>query len=105
MRGTASQMIESIAPTSPPFLSKTGIPIRNLWHMLLYVWDAVRLKDAWRVEVESAPSLDALLASILSNVVRQRLRIGLGRDYKNYEAEIAGIRGRVAFAETVKHMS
>lgn len=98
-------MIEHAAPRSPSLRTKTGIPIRNLWYMMLYVWDAAQLKEAWRADVESAPTFDALLTSILRNLIQQRLRIGLGRDYRNDEAEIAGIRGRVAFAESVKRMS
>ena len=98
--------MSDIATTSPELmLTKTGIPIRNLWYMLLYAWEAQSLRNAWRADVESAPSLDALLASILTNLIQQRLRIGLGRDYRNEEAEIPGIRGRVAFTESVKRMS
>ena len=47
-----------------------GIPIRNIWHMLLYAWNESPLNDlrSWALQqayVESAPSLDALLASVL----------------------------------------
>ena len=64
--------------TEPPAvkLTKTGIPVRNLWHMLLYVWDVVHLKSHWKSDVENAPTLDALLATILANLIQQRLRIG-----------------------------
>lgn len=98
-------MIPEGAPMSTVKLTKTGIPIRNLWHMLLYVWDAFELKDRWNADVENAPSLDTLLATILANLIQQRLRIGLGRDYRNHAAEIPGIRGRVGFTESLKRMS
>jgi len=81
-----------------------GIPIRNLWHMLLYAWNEVPLKSGWMLEdVESAPTLDTLLASVLIRLMQQRLRIGLGHDYINEERTVQGIRGRVRFAETLKH--
>jgi 5-methylcytosine-specific restriction enzyme subunit McrC len=83
-----------------PFVTAHGIPIRNLWHMLLYVWDSWQMSHRWHAEIEKAPSLDALLALILSSLIQQRLRIGLGRDYKKEEAQIAGIRGRVDFARS-----
>ena len=67
-------------------LTKTGIPVRNLWHMLLYVWDVVHLKSHWKVEVDNAPTLDALLSTILANLIQQRIRIGLGRDYQNLDS-------------------
>jgi 5-methylcytosine-specific restriction enzyme subunit McrC len=81
------------------------IPIRNLWHMLLYVWDARRLKDRWRTQVEDAPSLDALLSSVLAGLLQQRLRIGLDRRYREEESLLAGIRGRIRFRESLKRLT
>lgn len=80
-----------------------GIPIRNLWHMLLYVWNEVPLKDRWLTEdVEDAPTLDALLASLLAKLIQQRLRIGLGCNYVNEAGALRGIRGRLDFTESLK---
>jgi 5-methylcytosine-specific restriction enzyme subunit McrC len=73
--------------------------------MLLYVWDAFRMNDRWRTEVENSPSLDVLLASILSNLIQQRLRIGLGRNYTQEQSLIAGIRGRVDFAQSYNKLA
>lgn len=90
---------------SPAALTKTGIPIRNLWHMFLYDWNAWRLKDHWRSEVEKAPSLDALLARILSSLIQQRLRIGLGRNYTQHSSAIPGLRGRVDFTLSLTRLA
>ena len=79
-----------------------GIPIRNLWYMLLYAWNQSRLRGRWSVEVENAPTLDALLASILADHLQQRLRIGIGRNYCETEGLIRGIRGRVDFEQSMK---
>ena len=81
------------------------IPIRNLWHMLLYSWNEVVLKNQWQAEIETSPSLDALLASILAKLVQQRLRIGLGRSYTNEARLLRGIRGRVDFTESLKKLA
>ena len=84
-----------------------GIPIRNLWHMLLYAWNEVPL-NALRhsvmtdADAENAPTLDALLASILMKLMQGRLRIGLGRNYVSEEQSLRGIRGRIDFAESLK---
>ena len=74
--------------------------IRNLWHMLLYAWNEVPLNLArgWSLEaafVERAPTLDALLATVLIRLMQQRLRIGLGRDYIDQSNTLRGIRGRI----------
>ncbi len=80
-----------------------GIPIRNLWHMLLYAWNEVPIQSHWSLEdVEDAPTLDALLASILAKLIRQRMRIGLGRSYVNKNESIQGIRGRINFPESLR---
>jgi 5-methylcytosine-specific restriction enzyme subunit McrC len=80
-----------------------GIPIRNLWHMLLYAWNEYPVTRHWSLEeVENAPTLDALLASILAKLIQQRLRIGLGRSYVNQSQSIRGIRGRLDFTESLK---
>jgi 5-methylcytosine-specific restriction enzyme subunit McrC len=84
-----------------------GIPIRNLWHMLLYAWNEAPLNElrGWALKdayVESAPTLDSLLASVLMRLMQQRLRIGLGHDYVDEARALRGIRGRIHFAETIK---
>lgn len=90
-------------PQEPLLWTEYGIPIRNLWHMLLYAWNEWPMKAPWNMQdVESAPTLDALLASILVKLMQQRLRIGLGRSYVNEEGTLRGIRGHIDFAESLK---
>lgn len=91
----------------PPDVPATsnGIPVRNLWYMLCYAWNDRRLLDRFKSDVETAPSLDGLLAKLLMNMVGRRLRIGLGRNYRDEERTISGIRGRVDFATSLKRMT
>ena len=93
---------------SPPSVHHTefGIPIRNLWHMLLYAWNEAPIKSHWSFkDVEDAPTLDALLASILAKLIQQRMRIGLGRSYVDQHQFVQGIRGRVNFPESLHQRS
>ena len=88
---------------SPMQWTEYGIPIRNLWHMLLYAWNEWPLKRQWDLQdVENAPTLDALLASLLATLMQQRLRIGLGRSYVDEQGMLRGIRGRIDFSESLK---
>ena len=83
-----------------------GIPIRNLWHMLLYAWNEPSFQRQISMgDVESAPSLDALLATILMKMIQQRMRIGLGRGYVPVSRRLRAIRGRVDFAGSLKEQS
>ena len=87
----------------PVHFTEYGIPIRNLWHMLLYAWSEIPIQKHWVLaDAERAPTLDALLASILMKLMRARLSIGLGRDYVDEEGTLQGIRGRINFADSLK---
>jgi 5-methylcytosine-specific restriction enzyme subunit McrC len=92
-------------PTEAINHTEYGIPIRNLWHMLLYAWNEVPLKNhatLTGVDAERAPTLDALLASILMKLMQSRLRIGLGGDYVHKQRRLQGIRGHIDFSESLK---
>jgi 5-methylcytosine-specific restriction enzyme subunit McrC len=87
----------SVATEQAAAVTEYGIPIRNVWHMLLYAWGQYPDAKRWRSEVERAPSLEGLLAMVLARLVEQRLRIGLGREYVAVDRRLRGIRGRVDF--------
>ena len=77
-----------------------GIPIRNVWHMLAYAWSDIHdLKAIGRglFDPEDAPTIDALLASLLAGLVVQRLRVGLVREYVDVSGQIRGIKGKIDF--------
>lgn len=83
----------------------TGIPIRNLWYMLLYAWNELQTRGRWTAEAEQSPTLDALLASVLADLIQQRLRIGLGGNYCESEGLLRGVRGRVEFTQSLKRLA
>ena len=93
--------------SQPPILfTEYGIPIRNLWHMLLYAWNE---PSEWSQismgEVEGAPTLDALFAIVLMKFIRQRMRIGLGRGYIETSQRLRAVRGRINFSESLKQQT
>jgi 5-methylcytosine-specific restriction enzyme subunit McrC len=96
----SSPLNEGSQPTTA-----AGVPIRNMWHMLLYAWNEVPVRQDLNVDVDNSPSLDALLASILALLIQQRLRVGLGRSYISEGRLLRGIRGRVDFSESLKKMA
>lgn len=86
----------------------TGIPIRNVWHMLTYAWAGFReFRSIQKTPVgtEEAPSVDALLALLLAHLVEQRMRVGLGRQFIDTSGLVRGVRGRINFSESLKRLS
>ncbi|MBE0657626.1 MAG: hypothetical protein IH602_08035 [Bryobacteraceae bacterium] len=80
------------------------IPIRNVWYLLLYAWDLARWRDTTQAAVEASGSLLGLLAGVLAGTTRELLRGQLRRAHLDCHDEIRGIRGRVDFATSLKHM-
>lgn len=88
------------------YVTEYGIPIHNIWYMLLYAWNEIDFIKQERYQgAEEAPSLDSLLTKILIKLIKQRLRIGLGRNYRDDEDFVRGIKGRVLFSESIKRNS
>jgi 5-methylcytosine-specific restriction enzyme subunit McrC len=86
MNNSAASSTTAVGQTT-----RYGIPIRNLWYMLLYAWQETPRSPYWQMaDAEQSPSLDALLAYCLSNLLQQRLRIGLGCSYMPEEELFAG---------------
>jgi 5-methylcytosine-specific restriction enzyme subunit McrC len=102
-------MVSNFSPQSSDNIAhftEYGIPIRNLWHMLLYAWnESTGTSPVTPGEVESAPTLDALFALVLLRAMEQRLRTGLGHAYVNQTKTLRGVRGRVNFSESIKNHS
>jgi len=63
------------------------IPVRNVWHMLIYAWDLMRWQDAARYESETSPDLLGLLARVLVDSTHRLLR-----------------RGRICFAPSLRYI-
>lgn len=88
----------SAVPTTP-----YGIPIRNVWHMLLYAWQETPHSPYWQmINPERSPTLDALLATVLSHLLQQRMRIGLDCSYMPQEQVLRGVRGRIQITNSLK---
>lgn len=92
-----------VAPEEQLDIKESDIPIRNLWHMLLYAWnEPPNPSNSLKQDEETAPTLDTLLCLILIRLIEQRFRIGLGRNYLDENHIIKGIRGQINFGESLK---
>lgn len=82
----------------------TQIPVRNAWHLLLYAWDLAEWKGRGAHAQDDAPSLLGLLAGVLADACSDLVRRGLARAHRTRAAVVAGVRGRVDFADSLRGM-
>jgi 5-methylcytosine-specific restriction enzyme subunit McrC len=80
--------------------SKGGIPVRNLWMLLLYASDLACFLDRLDVHSEEDAELPDLLARLLITVVEHRLRRNLSRAYQARKDVLSRVRGRIDWLET-----
>jgi len=78
------------------------IPIQNIYYLLCYAWNKLEEKDRVNVSAEECSELVDLFAKVLVNGTRILLKRGIDRSYVEITDEIAGVKGKLAFSETVK---
>ena len=80
------------------------IPVRNLWLLMLYASDLVRLSgEAWIKLEEDPEQLPDLVAKLLCRVVEQRLRRNLSSGYAQKNEILRRVRGRIDLLQTARH--
>jgi 5-methylcytosine-specific restriction enzyme subunit McrC len=84
---------------------RSKIPIRNVWHMLLYAWEQAEYRDLGRFDTESSPNLLGLLAQVLIESTEMLLKQQMKREYRKNIASVNGIRGRIRFADSIRYIA
>lgn len=96
-------MVSSPAPAQDVDVSKVdGIPIRNLWLLMLYASDLFRhASKASDFASEDVPDdIPDLIAELLAHSVEKRLRRNLTHGYQPTQAILNRVRGRIDVLET-----
>ncbi|MDA9515916.1 restriction endonuclease [Bradyrhizobium sp. CCBAU 11430] len=81
--------------------SQKGIPIRNLWLLLVYASGLAEFESQCGVGTDDDVELADILGRLLVRLVKRRLRTNLSRGYQRREAVIPRVRGRVDWLQTV----
>jgi 5-methylcytosine-specific restriction enzyme subunit McrC len=79
-----------------------NIRIKNIYYMLSYVYQTLREDGVDNVASEDFDNVHNLFAAILARGVRTQIKRGLHRDYLRREEPLAGLRGQIRVAETIK---
>ncbi len=80
--------------------SQIGIPVRNLWMLLVYAAGLAEFLDRFDAEIDETTELPDLLARLLTVVVERRLRRSLSRGYRSKSELLARVRGRIDWLGT-----
>ncbi len=81
-----------------------GIPITNLWLLMLYASDLFRtLGDDW-ADLEQMPDeIPDLVGEILTHFVERRLKRNLSYGYRRRSADLSRVRGKIDHLRTTSH--
>lgn len=93
-----------IIPANEDLDPGSKIPIRNVWHMLVYAWDLTKYRDLGHFATESSPNLLGLLAKVLVESTEMLLKQQMKREYRKTIAPVNGIRGRIRFADSIRYI-
>jgi 5-methylcytosine-specific restriction enzyme subunit McrC len=80
--------------------SQIGIPVRNLWMLLMYASDLADFLDRFDAEADDQADLPDLLARLLTVVVERRLHRSLSRGYQPRRDALPRVRGRIDWLGT-----
>ncbi len=78
------------------------IPIRNIYYLLLYAWDALEEEDLCLLSSDPETQILDLLASVLNRGIDRVMRRGLDRSYRSQHEYIPGIRGKLNLSASIK---
>jgi 5-methylcytosine-specific restriction enzyme subunit McrC len=80
------------------------IPVRNLWLLMLYASDLVRLSgEGWSKLEQDPEELPDLVAELLCVAVERRLRRNLSSGYATRSEVLRRVRGRIDLLHTASH--
>ncbi|TAX38972.1 5-methylcytosine-specific restriction endonuclease system specificity protein McrC [Rhizobium leguminosarum] len=91
---------EKIAERSATWHSHVGIPVRNLWTLLVYASGLARFLNPFTAQVDGDAALPDVLGQLLAFAVERRLRRNLSRNYQRRSGELSRVRGRIDWMKT-----
>ncbi len=80
-----------------------GIPLRNVFYMLCYAYQALELIDNESVKKEDFKDIEDLYAGAVATVVAQLLKQGLYREYVTKNESLPVLRGKLMMPETIRN--
>jgi 5-methylcytosine-specific restriction enzyme subunit McrC len=80
------------------------IPVRNLWLLMLYASELLRVKHVQKIDIEDNPDdIPDLIAELLTYEVERRLKRNLSFGYLQRQAALGRVRGQIDLLDTECH--
>ena len=81
------------------------IPIKNVFYMLCYAWDTLKIKDEIKLGAEEFDDAYNLLTKILIFGIKKIKRRGFYKSYIQQNDEVQTIKGKILYNETINKLS
>ena len=81
------------------------IPVANIYYLLAYAWDKLAEQRIVLRNADDCKTPLDLLAKILANGTTHLFKKGLDRNYREQEDSLAGIKGKLLLAESLKQQT
>ncbi len=78
------------------------IPIENIYYLLCYAWNKLEEKERVAVSIDDCTELLDLFAKVIINASKLLLKRGIDHNYISNSLELAGVKGKLEFSQTVK---
>lgn len=86
-------------------MTKSAIPIQNMYFLLAYAWDHFRAGEQIDVDQSQCPDVHNLLAMLLSNGIRGLATRGIDKDYLPFVEETPRLRGRIQLLPSYRRLT
>ncbi|WP_269522418.1 5-methylcytosine restriction system specificity protein McrC [Coraliomargarita parva] len=84
---------------------ESRIPVENIYYLLCYAWDQLEQGELTEVDSEACETLQDLFAKVLVEGTQRLIKQGFHRGYLETSEETGSLRGRIAFAPSVRQLS
>ncbi|MGO7446501.1 5-methylcytosine-specific restriction endonuclease system specificity protein McrC [Rhizobium ruizarguesonis] len=92
--------LDTTAGRTATWHSYIGIPVRNLWVLLIYASGLARFLDPFAAQVDGDAVLPDVLGRLLAFAVERRLRRNPSLGYQRRSEELSRVRGRIDWMKT-----
>lgn len=86
-------------------IAAKSIPIKNIYYMLSYAWDTLKINEKVDISSSGFDNIYNLLAKIYLEGLKSIIKRGIYKDYISKQEELGTLRGRINIIESINNLS